>query len=232
MTLNLSFIFMIASASVLPLLAFLALILRRNVFHGKIKIVLLLVGVVLLLLTVIDTVREHNGVLTWKDAAASIGGGALTLFILSRFSHGHNHEAHQEGAKGIVISEAFHSLLDGAVIGATYLVNPMLGYAATIGILVHELPKIIGTLTIFRGLGLSVRRTIVYGVAAQIGSPVAALLIYTLGKKFNESQFQALEIASISSLASIVIWIIYLEVRFHVKHPGTGHNDSHANHSH
>lgn len=222
-----SFILMILSASALPLLAFLALILRRNLFQGKVKIAILFVGVILLGVTIIDTFKEHGQTLSLKDVLASLGGALLTLFILARFSHGHKHAVEEDGAKGIVISEAFHSLLDGAVIGATYLVNPILGYAATIGIITHELPKMIGTLTIFRSIGLSIRKTILYGIAAQVGSPVAAMLIYTLGKQFNEANFQALEIASVSSLGAIVIWIMYLEVRFHIKHPHDGHGHHH-----
>ncbi len=224
MSFNISFILMILSASALPLLAFLALILRRNLLQGKVKILLLLIGATLLGITIVGTFKEHGQTLSWKDVIASSGGALLTLFILSHFSHGHKHAVHEEGAKGIVISEAFHSLLDGAVIGATYLVNPLLGYAATVGIISHELPKIIGTLTIFRSLGLSIKKTILYGIVAQIGSPVAAMLVYSLGKQFNEAQFQALEIASVSSLAAIVFWIIYLEIRFHIKHPHDGHS--------
>lgn len=208
---------MIASASALPLLALLALMLRVDFFKGKTKAVLLVFGVILLSFTVHETLKEHGNALTWKDALASIIGAALTLFILSKFSHGHSHDVKEAGAKGIVISEAFHSLLDGAVIGTTYLINPLVGYAATIGVVIHELPKIIGTLTIFRGIGLSVKKTILYGIATQIGSPIAAVLIYILGKQFNEEQFQSLEIASISSLAAIVLWIIYLEINFHKK---------------
>jgi zinc transporter ZupT len=100
----------------------------------------------------------------------------------------------------------------------TYLVSPLLGYAATVGIITHELPKIVGTLTVFRSLGLSMKRTIFYGFLAQIGSPVSAVLLYMLGKQFDDQQFQAVEIASVSSLAAIVLWIIYLEFRFHKKH--------------
>jgi zinc transporter ZupT len=151
------------------------------------------------------------------------------MFILSRFSHGHHHAIEAEGAKGIVISEAFHSLLDGAVIGATYLVNPIFGYAATIGIIIHELPKIIGTLTLFRGIGFSIKKTIIYGIAAQIGSPLSAILVYMLGANINHDQFHALEIASASSLGAIVLWIMYLEIKFHKNHP----NDKpHNNHHH
>ena len=218
-SLTTSFLLMALSATALPLLAFLAILLRRNLFKGKIKILLLIVGTLLLGVTILGTFKEHGGQITWADGVTSIGTALLTLFVLSRFSHGHRHAVEEDGAKGIVISEAFHSLLDGAVIGATYLVNPILGYAATIGIITHELPKMLGTLTIFRSIGLSIKKTIMYGAAAQIGSPVAAILIYTLGKQFNDKQFYALEIASVSSLGAIVLWIIYLEIRFHIQHP-------------
>lgn len=224
---NTSFIMMMISASVLPLLAFLTILLRRNFFTGKIKIIFLGIGTILLGYAIIDAFGEHTSMLTIKDAITSVVAALMTLFILSRFSHGHKHALEEEGAKGIVISEAFHSLIDGAVIGATYLINPYIGYAATLGIVIHELPKILGTLTLFRSIGLSVRKTILYGIAAQIGSPIAALLVYLLGKQFNEEQFIGLELASISSFAAIVVWIIYLEIRYHVKHSKSGHSHDH-----
>jgi zinc transporter ZupT len=221
---NTPFIFMIMSAGALPALAMLALLLRRNLFTGKWKIFFLILGLILLSFAVYNTIIEHGSELGLLDLF--IGGitAVITLFILSHFSHGHNHATELEGAKGIVISEAFHSLIDGSVIGATYLVNPLLGYAATVGILTHELPKIVGTVTLFRSLGLSIKKTILYGIAAQIGSPVSAALIYLLGKKINHEQFQALEIASVSSLAAIVLWIVFLEIRFHIKHDHTDHS--------
>lgn len=216
-----AFILMIISASALPLLAFLALLLRRNLFKGKLKLVFLVVGLGLLLFAVFDTLKENGNTFSIVDAFVALVTSGITLFILSHFNHTHEHAREEGGAKGIVISEAFHSLTDGAVIGATYLVSPLLGYAATIGIITHELPKIIGTITVLRSFNLSVRKTIVYGIFAQIGSPAAAVLIYVLGKHINNEQFHALEIASVSSLGAIVLWIIYLEIRFHTKHSNT-----------
>lgn len=221
---NSSFILMALSASALPALTVLALLLRRNLFKGIWKSVFLSIGLLLLSFAVYGTIQEHGQELSIKDFFISLITASVTLFILSHFSHNHTHKATDEGAKGIVISEAFHSLIDGAVIGATYLMSPLLGYTATIGIITHELPKIVGTITLFRSLGLSIKKTIIYGVAAQIGSPVSAVLIYILGKKIDHEQFQALEIASISSLAAIVLWIIYLEIRFHRKHDHSNHN--------
>lgn len=206
------------SASALPVLAVLGILLRRNLFQGRMKLVILVLGFMLLVYTIFATFVEHGEELGLSDVFVGGITALITIFILSRFSHGHTHKQEEGGAKGIVVSEAFHSLLDGAVIGATYLVNPLLGGAATIGIVIHELPKMVGTLAIFRGLGLSIQKTILYGILAQIGSPVAAVFIFMLGKQFDAEQFHALEIASVSSLGAIVLWIIWLELRYHRKH--------------
>lgn len=224
---NTSFILMALSASSLPLLAFLAFLLRRNLFSGIWKFIFLGIGLGLLLFAVVDTFIEHGATLSGADVLVGIITAGITVLILSRFNHGHTHAKEAEGAKGIVISEAFHSLLDGGVIGATYLVSPFLGYAATIGIITHELPKVLGTLTVLRSFGYSIKKTIMYGILAQIGSPVSALLVYMLGKNFDDAQFHAVEIASVSSLAAIVIWIVYLEIRFHARHKDKAH-DSHT----
>jgi zinc transporter ZupT len=224
---NTPFILMALSSSTLPALAVCALFLRRNFFKGPSKIVFLVMGLILLSFAVFDTFKEYNGNIGARDILVGGITACITLFILSRFNHNHTHSGELGGAKGIVISEAFHSLIDGAVIGATYLISPLLGYAATLGIITHELPKIVGTITVFRSLGLSIKKTILYGIAAQIGSPVAAILIFILGKKIDHEQFQALEIASVSSLGAIVLWIVYLEIRYHMQHKNHDHHDGH-----
>jgi zinc and cadmium transporter len=213
----------VLSALSLPLLSFLALFLRRNILQGTTKMAFLFVGVSLLGFSVFSTFNEHFEELGLVDVLVATSVGVITFFILSRFHHSHTHTQEHGGAKGIVISEAFHSLIDGAVIGGTYLISPVLGYAATLGIVVHELPKILGTLGILRSLGLSVKKTIFYGMLAQGGSPVAALLVYLLGKQIDHEQFKTLEIASITSLGVIVLWILFLEFRFHKKHDHPHH---------
>ncbi len=230
--LNQHLLLVFLSAAALPALALLTLVLRRGLFTGKWKIAFLVVGAFLLLYTVFETFREHSGDFGWKDIAVAGITAIITTYILARFSHNHYHEKEIEGARGIVISEAFHSLIDGAVIGATYLITPLLGFAATAGILWHELPKMLGTLTIFRSLGLSIKKTIIYGIAAQIGSPIAAILVYLLGKRIDHEQFHLLEIASMSSLAAIVLWIAYQEWSFHKRHPKDEHHHTGEAHQH
>lgn len=228
MTVTTSFILMALSASALPALAILALLLRRNFFKGAWKLGFLFIGLSLLSFAIFETFHEHGEEITSSDIIVGAVTSLITLFILAKFNHTHVHDSKIGGAKGIVISEAFHSLIDGAVIGATYLVSPLLGYAATVGIITHELPKIVGTITVLRSLGLSLKKTILYGIFAQIGSPVAAMLIFLLGKKIDHDQFHALEIASVSSLAAIVIWILYLEIKFHTRHSHHHHTHQHT----
>lgn len=211
------------SALVLPLLAVTAILLRKELVSGKAKILMLFVGVLLLSYAVISDVLHHGDELGARELITSLIVGGITLFILASFNRYHKHSPTEGGVKGIVVSEAFHSLIDGAVIGATYLVNPVLGGAATIGIVVHEFPKILGTLALFRGLNLSIKKTILYGALAQGGAPISALFIYLLGKEIDPEQFHTLEIASLASLATIIFWILYLELRHHRKHPHGKH---------
>ncbi len=227
MHLNQNIVLVALSASALPALAITALFLRRGLFTGKWKVFFMAVGLSLLLYTVYSTLQEHGDDLGWKDIFVGGLTALATTYLLARFSHGHKHDKGADGARGIVISEAFHSVIDGMVIGASYVIAPILGSAATLGILIHEAPKIFGTLVVFRGLGLSMKKTVLYGALSQMGAPAAALLVYLLGKRIDHEQFHLLEIASVSSLATIVLWIIYLEWNFHRRHQGEDHTGVH-----
>jgi zinc transporter ZupT len=196
----------------------LALLLRRNLVTGKNKIFILILSCSLLTYTVIENILGHGEEFGLHEILVSIIVGGITLYILASFQNHHHHTSEEDGIKGIVISEAFHSLIDGAVIGATYLVNPIVGGAATMGIVIHELPKIIGTLTLFKAITNSTKKTMMYGVLAQGGAPISAVFIYLLGKEVDHEKFHTLEVASIASLATIILWIIFLELQHHMHH--------------
>ena len=213
-----SLLLALMSALLLPLLSLIALLLRRQLLQGKGKYILLGTGVLLLLYAVSDTLYEHYEDIGFQEIAISSLVGLLTLIIVASSSRFHTHHQEEAGAKGIVLSEAFHSLIDGAVIGGTYLVNPLIGGAATLGIIIHESPKILGTIALLRSLSLSVKKTILYSALAQGGAPIAALFVYLVGKQFTHEHFHMLELASMTSLFVIIVWIIVLEIHHHKKH--------------
>ena len=87
-----SFMLMIISASALPLLAFLALLLRRNIFKGKFKIIFLGIGLALLSFAIYDTFKEHSEDLGFVDGVVALITAGVTLFILSHFNHNHTQQ--------------------------------------------------------------------------------------------------------------------------------------------
>ena len=218
-----TFFLMILSALALPALSLLSLLLRRNILSRKVKYIALFFGFFLLFYAIIDDIRGHGELPTLSQVIVVLTVSLLTLHILKKYRHNHDH-SHDTTAKGLVISEAFHSVIDGALIGATYLANPLIGYAATLGIITHETPKMLGTIAFLRSIGLNKTKTFLYALASQIGSPASAIIIYMLGKKIDHEQFHTLELASLASLSVIVFWIMYMEIWYHRKSSQkTGH---------
>lgn len=215
---NTTFILLIVSASALPALAIVGVFLRQGFFKGVWRYVFMALGLLLLLASVLSTFFEHRDDFGIKELVVTIAVSGITWILLSRYKHKHHHAIVEGGEKGIVISEAFHSLFDGAAIGAAFLFSPIAGWTAMAGIITHELPKIAGTLALFRSLGLSIKNTVYYGFLAQIGSPVAAILVYMLGKQFPQEKFHTFEIAALASLGTIVIKIVWEEIHYHAQH--------------
>lgn len=90
---NSTFILMILSASALPILAVIALLLRRNLFKGIWKSIFLSIGILLLSFSIYSTFKEHGSELTLIDLFISLCTAGVTFFILSHFSHTHTHNS-------------------------------------------------------------------------------------------------------------------------------------------
>lgn len=203
-------------AIAVPIAAFLVIVLRRRNLTGVIKVIALLVAILLLGYSIYTGVLEHWGELGRKEIFSGTLMAIVTYFVLSKFGHKHYHDQEENGAIGVVISEAMHSIVDGAVIGAAYLASPVIGVSATVGILSHELPKIIGTLLLFKSMNLSNSKVIIYGSLSQIGSPAAAIIVYFFfAKIIDHESLKSLEIAGLSSLTVIILYILFLEYRHH-----------------
>ncbi|MEZ0208634.1 MAG: hypothetical protein ACAH17_00450, partial [Candidatus Paceibacterota bacterium] len=71
------------SASALPLLAIVGILLRRNLFQGKMKIVILIAGFLLLVYAVFTAFIEHGEELGLSDIFVGGITALITIFILS-----------------------------------------------------------------------------------------------------------------------------------------------------
>lgn len=64
-----------------------------------------------------------------------------------------------------VIGDAVHNFIDGALIAASYLVSPALGFSTTLAVVLHEIPQELGDFGVLIHSGLTVRRAVSLNLA-------------------------------------------------------------------
>jgi zinc and cadmium transporter len=123
--------------------------------------------------------------------------GILLFFVLEklvlwRHCHTHDCEVHDGAVLPVVIGDAFHNFVDGAVIAAAAMTSVPLGVTTAVAVTAHEIPQEVGDFAILlhagysRGKalmlnGLSALASIVGAVAAFVAfDQVPALLPYFL----------------------------------------------------
>jgi zinc and cadmium transporter len=91
----------------------------------------------------------------------SLLAGIFTFFILEKlvlWRHCHDTvecQVHKSTATLVVIGDAFHALVDGAVIAAAVVVSLPLGITTALAIAAHEIPQQVGDVAILLGAGYS-----------------------------------------------------------------------------
>jgi len=143
---------------------------------------------------------DHAAIAAEEDAHAghNHGGPFATLFALMlatlfsffalerlalwRHSHGDcsAHEGHHATTTApplILIGDAFHNFVDGVLIAAAFIADPMLGVTTTVAIIAHEVPQEMGDFVLLRNAGWSNTKAFV----ANAGSSLSSLLGGALG---------------------------------------------------
>lgn len=117
--------------------------------------------------------------------------GILIFFILEKFlrwRHSHLSET-EEHVHPVVtmnlVGDAVHNLIDGMVIGATYMVNIPLGLTTTLAILLHEIPQEMGDFGVLVHGGLSVKKALAFNFFSALCAVVGAVLSLAIGPHFQ-----------------------------------------------
>lgn len=137
-----------------------------------------------------ETIEKSGGRLTFQTSI-SIFIGILIFFILEKFlrwRHCHNPECSEHPAHiGTLnlVSDALHNLIDGALIGASFLVSIPLGIATFIAITFHEIPQELGDYGVLIHSGFSKKRAIYYNFLSASAAIIGTILTLVVGSRFS-----------------------------------------------
>jgi zinc and cadmium transporter len=134
-----------------------------------------LVGVALL-----GLVPEALADLPARPAMLTLAGGILAFFLLEKFvlwRHCHDDEhcsVHSTAASLVIVGDALHTFVDGAVIAAAVVTSLPLGITTAIGVAAHEIPQEVGDVAILLRAGYSRLRAFTLNVLSGVGGVLGA----------------------------------------------------------
>ncbi|MDP2593623.1 MAG: ZIP family metal transporter [bacterium] len=135
------------------------------------------------------------------DAAIFVVLGILVFFILEKFlewkhSHGELEETFETEAEhdhgrikpvGILVlfSDGVHNIIDGVIIGASFLVSPSLGIASTIAILLHEIPHEIADYGILLHSGFKRKKALFFNFLSAATAILGTIVALSVGESLE-----------------------------------------------
>lgn len=157
-----------------------------------------------------EAVEFRDGELT-LSLSLLVLGGFLAFFLLEmglRWQHAHGEEAHPheepkkanlEGHVAVapfawtnLIGDAFHNLVDGALIAAAYISSVPLGIGATIAVAAHEIPQELGDFAVLLRAGIKPRRALFYNFLSALTAVLGALIVLVLPVGAEDIEFFAI----------------------------------------
>lgn len=114
--------------------------------------------------------------------------GILIFFVLEklvlwRHCHTHDCEVHESSVVPVLVGDAFHNFVDGAVIAAAVITSVPLGISTAFAVAAHEIPQEVGDFAILLHAGYSRTRALLLNVisaGASAAGAVAAFIAFDL----------------------------------------------------
>jgi len=111
--------------------------------------------------------------------------GVILFFIVEKLLHWHHHELDADKhvnpvGKIILISDGLHNLVDGIIIGVSYMVSIEVGIATTIAVLLHEIPQEIGDFGVLLHAGYTRAKALLYNFYSALFAIVGLGLSFVL----------------------------------------------------
>jgi zinc and cadmium transporter len=82
-----------------------------------------------------------------------------------------------------VVGDGFHNLIDGLVIGGSYLVSVPLGLATTLAVIFHEIPQEIGDFGILLHAGFNKAKALLLNFVSALAAFLGAVVALAIGSR-------------------------------------------------
>jgi zinc and cadmium transporter len=120
-----------------------------------------------------------------QQVFGSLLAGIVVFFVLEklvllRHCHTDQCQVHGAAAQIVIVGDAFHNFIDGAIIAAAVLTSVPLGVNASIAIAAHEIPQEVGDIAILLHSGYSRRRALILNVTSGGAGIAGALVGYSM----------------------------------------------------
>jgi len=114
---------------------------------------------------------------------ATLLAGILLFFVLEklvlwRHCHINNCEVHESSVVPVLVGDAFHNFVDGAVIGAAVISSVPLGVSTALAVAAHEIPQELGDVAILLHAGYSRGRALLLNVMSGLASAAGAMAAF------------------------------------------------------
>ncbi|MCC6290613.1 ZIP family metal transporter [Candidatus Nomurabacteria bacterium] len=134
--------------------------------------------------------------------------GILLFFILEKFLHWHHSHGidnERDECEHIhikpfgrlnLIADGFHNFLDGITIGISFLVNPTVGFATTLAVILHEIPQEMGDFGILLHAGYNRRQALYLNLLSALTAVLGTIIALALGSRIETFGTTLLPIAA------------------------------------
>lgn len=102
----------------------------------------------------------------------------LEKLVLWRHCHTHDCEVHDGSVVPVLVGDAFHNFVDGAVIAAAVMTSIPLGISTAVAVAAHEIPQELGDFAILLHSGYSRGRAMLLNVMSAGASAVGAVAAF------------------------------------------------------
>jgi zinc and cadmium transporter len=109
--------------------------------------------------------------------------GILLFFVLEklvlwRHCHTHDCEVHDGSVFPVLIGDAFHNFVDGAVVAAAVMTSVPLGISTAVAVAAHEIPQEVGDFAILLHAGYSRSRALLLNLMSAGASALGAIAAF------------------------------------------------------